>query len=136
MSEEERLNDILKKIDALKGMQVPFPMRMEETLEFMASEGLIKIKFENDYTDKPTCWAAILPKGTIFLKNGGFIKQSNDKADIEKLSKEKLMIDITNAENIYKSYRTTQKIAITGLAISIILLLLKLAEALRFWPYN
>jgi ribosomal protein S25 len=58
----------------------------------------------------------------------------------EKASKEKKdrkdEIDLRNAERVYKTYSTTRFITWVTFAIAVILALLKLAEALKLWPYN
>jgi hypothetical protein len=78
----------------------------------------------------------ILPKGSVFLESGGYDKAAKDKIDIDKLTKDKLMVDVANAENVFKSFPRTQFFAMAGFAIALFLLLLKVAEALKLWPYN
>ena len=78
----------------------------------------------------------IEPKGTIFLQEGGYVKQAKDKVEIDRLNKEKLMVDISNAENIYKSYPRTKWIAWISLAIGLSLLFLEVARALSIWPFH
>jgi len=45
-------------------------------------------------------------------------------------------IDLSIAERIYKTYPSTRLMAIISCVVAVFLALLKLAEALKLWPYN
>lgn len=49
---------------------------------------------------------------------------------------EKISIDLKISERVYKTYPTTRFITWAGFSISVLLLLLKLAEAIKLWPYH
>lgn len=76
----------------------------------------------------------ITVKGSELLEKGGFSNVKKEKSELERLAKEKLIIDISNAENAFKSYPTTKIIAWISLGISGALLILKIAEQLGWLP--
>jgi hypothetical protein len=45
-------------------------------------------------------------------------------------------IDLRIAERVYKTYSSTRLMAIISCIVAVFLALLKLAEALKLWPYN
>lgn len=64
-------------------------------------------------------------------------KAKRDKQkEIEELNNRKLKVDFQNAETTLKSYPRTRLIAWASFIIAVILLLLKIAEALKLWPYH
>ena len=107
-----------------------------DLLNFLRKEELIALSNGRDKDDKITYLYSILPKGSIFLNNGGYVKHNTDKVIIDNLNKEKLEIDVAHARKILKTYPTTQIIAIIACVISVCLLFLKIAEALSIWPYS
>ena len=64
----------------------------------------------------------------------------NDLLQKERAAKDKKTrkedIDLSIAERIYKTYSSTRLIAIISCVVAVFLALLKLAEALKLWPYN
>ncbi len=75
----------------------------------------------------------LLPDGWDYTSFDDLLKK--EKASKEKKSwKEE--IDLSNAESVYKTYGMTRFITWVTFAIAVILALLKLAEALKLWPYH
>jgi hypothetical protein len=62
--------------------------------------------------------------------------QKQRQAEEKDLQFKKLQLDVKNGERVYRTYPKTQFIAWVTFAIVIILAILKLAEALKFWPYQ
>ena len=92
---------------------------------------LIKLQYASgDY------FLELTDKGRIAKAAGGhFIYQINEK-NKQDLQDKKLKIDIKNAERIARSYPYTQFIAWITFAIATFLGFLKIAEALKLWPYH
>lgn len=59
----------------------------------------------------------------------------NEKAAKDKKTR-KEDIDLSIAERVYKTYSSTRLMAIISCVVAVFLAILKLAEALKFWPYN
>lgn len=64
--------------------------------------------------------------------------KTKEGKETEKKEKEneKLTVDLANAKRVYKTYNSTRWMAIASFVFSLLLLILKLAEALKLWPYN
>lgn len=55
-------------------------------------------------------------------------RQDEKKAQFDQLSHEKLLIDLKNAKRVYKTYWLTFAIALSGLIISVVLLILRITN--------
>jgi hypothetical protein len=69
----------------------------------------------------------------------GSIKE-REEIENQRLSREKLKTDISNAERIYRTYRSTRTLAIIGVILSLIAVLLGVAQLfgwlpLKKWPF-
>jgi hypothetical protein len=67
---------------------------------------------------------------------GKFFKSFEEEKRLEDLKNKKLEVDLRNAERVYKTYPYTQFIAWITFAIALFLGFLRLAEALKWWPYQ
>ncbi|HEV7330045.1 MAG TPA: hypothetical protein VGN63_03310 [Flavisolibacter sp.] len=63
-------------------------------------------------------------------------KDKQHSEEEKELQFKKLKLDLTNAERVYKSYWATRFIAWFTFAIALFLALLRLAEALKLWPFR
>ncbi len=136
---------ILTVLDEMQGFFLPsdeihletskqvgnFFLNFKEILDDLVEDKMIRERVTEITPGNKLYGYEILPKGTKFLELGGYAKQANEKSEIERLTKQKLMIDVTNAENVYKSYPMTKNLAIGGFIIAVILGVLKVLEALR-----
>ncbi len=136
LTEFDKLDIILKYLEKIKGLKTDTHdislylfgiigkpvLNIYELLEHLNAEGLITL----GVVTKPSVvqMAIITAKGSIFINSGGYEKEQQDKQEIATLEKQKLMIDITNAENVYESYKGTRFIAWAGFVISICAILL------------
>lgn len=110
---------------------------IHEFLRYLIWHEMI-VFFPNTEKDKSKSigWVKIHANGIILIEKGGYVKQQIDTSELNNLNKEKLRIDLANAMRNFKSYPRTQAIAIIGCVIAVFLGFLKLAEALKWWPYN
>jgi hypothetical protein len=75
----------------------------------------------------------LAPNGWNYIGYDNLLELEN----IEKQRKErKEDIDFKNAKRVYDTYNSTRIIAWVTFVIAILLALLKIAEALKIWPYN
>lgn len=77
---------------------------------------------------------SVLPKGEEAYKE--FLKKKEMESERKELEFKKLKIDLTNAERVYKTYKSTRLIAWVTFIIAVLLALLRLAEALKLWPFH
>ena len=75
----------------------------------------------------------LMPDGWEYTSFSELIQKERAERD-KKTRKED--IDLSIAERIYKTYSSTRLIAIISCVVAVFLALLKLAEALKLWPYN
>lgn len=75
-------------------------------------------------------------EGRKFVKMGGYKGLFEREKELSDLQNEKLKYDVRNAKRVYKTYPTTRLFAWIAFISTIILLLLKLAEVLKLWPYQ
>ncbi len=111
-------------------------MNSTTLLNFLQKHEMISIHPDKSNPEKTKYWCSILPKGSMHIENGGYVRQDKDKAEIDRLNTEKLKVNLAHAQRIFKSYPATQIMAIVACAVSVVLLFLEIARALKIWPYN
>jgi len=109
-----------------KGCQ---PNNIRAALKQLEKDGYVQI--DEHMID----WYIRTGNGATFYDKGGYKvyfeklnKETEDKKERDKLSDEKLKVDLANAQRVYKTYFSTRAMAIIATIVSITLLLLKLAE--------
>lgn len=75
----------------------------------------------------------LMPDGWDYTSFDDLLQKEKSAKD-KKTRKED--IDLSIAERIYKTYPSTRLMAIISCVVAVFLALLKLAEAIKLWPYN
>lgn len=83
----------------------------------------------------PECYKSVALYGADeYFKE--ILEEEKKKSEIADLNFKKLKYDVKISERIYNTYFSTRTMAIIACAVSVCLLVLKLAELLRIWPYR
>lgn len=110
-------------------LQAHEPNHIRAALKQLTTDGYVQV---DGHTND---WYIRTGDGAIFIDKGGYkahFEKLNQEADQIKertsLSDKKLIVDLANAERVYKTYYSTRVMAIVATIVSVVLLLLKLAE--------
>ncbi len=122
---EEIRNDLDKQYKAQH-----FP-EIGDLLIFLDKEGMIFLD-----TSSGKFMSRIITPGSLFINAGGYVTQEIKRGELEKLNKEKLMVDISNAEKVYKSYGATRVVAWLSLIVSVAAIILRVLESNHIWPFR
>jgi hypothetical protein len=119
----------IHEIDSVLKQRGCQPNDIRAALRQLEKDGYAEI---DDYMND---WYIRTGDGATFFDKGGYKKhfeklnqEVEDKKERDRLSDEKLKIDLANAQRVYKTYFSTRAMAIAGAIVSVLLLLLKLAE--------
>ena len=75
----------------------------------------------------------LMPEGWNYTSYDGLLQKEKATKDKKDLKDE---IDLKNAERVYETYGTTRFITWVTFVIALLLALLRLAEALKLWPFH
>jgi hypothetical protein len=102
-------------------------------IELFIEQILLNLKYA-DRTDN--FHIKLNEKGRKAKDLGGHFNYELKEKEKQDLEERKVIIDLKNAERVYKTYFTTRLITWRRFGISVLLGLLKVAETLKIWPYH